>query len=373
VEVATNVRAAAAGDHSSAGSSACMRASGRSIVCAAVSACTSPPSPAGIATRGPIDGAKCAAGAALGTDAPSTEGEDVAAEVGAKVGVADSAPIAPGREASERAVIAARSKSTVRSALAAWTDDADACASPCSLAEATVVGSGASSLVAAIADEGDAASVAIEEAATGAMLSAARGASLGADARNASTRASDSRAAATIAFGADDGAAAAGADDGALAAHGPAPDVARGDAPASLTLRAVTIASPDQIGERSATPGNPASATDATAPASTSAAAAAAKSTDGDHVRRPDIGSLPLIAGATASIAAGDRTGSATPVHGASPPTGLTNVPRVVIAARRGERARPWRAAAIQSSSSWYHGRGNTHDTSGATRPPVPA
>ncbi len=30
----------------------------------------------------------------------------------------------------------------------------------------------------------------------------------------------------------------------------------------------------------------------------------------------------------------------------------------------------PWRAAAIQSSSSWNQGRGNTHDTPGVDRSP---
>jgi hypothetical protein len=135
---------------------------------------------------------------------------------------------------------------------------------------------------------------------------------------------------------------------------------------AGASPRGVTIDSPDQIGERSAIAGRPAPATDDTAPATTSAAAAAAKSTPGDQARSP-APSPPLIDGATAAITSGDSTGIATPAQLDSP-LGVTKVPRVVIAPRRWVDSRPMRAAAIQSSSSWNHGRGKTHDTCGTAR-----
>jgi hypothetical protein len=108
-----------------------------------------------------------------------------------------------------------------------------------------------------------------------------------------------------------------------------------------------TTASPDQIGDRSATPGRPEASTERMAPATTSAAAAAANGTEGDHMRAaargPGSGSADgRIDGATVAITGGASTGIATWLHAVSPASRVRmNVPRVVSADARGVSSSP--------------------------------
>ena len=347
-------------------------------------------------TRGPAIGANCgAAGAAAGAVNAGASVDVVSDAVASDVGSADDAlavdASSPGAAARGCGAAAPSRSSTVRRAWATADEPRAAVASSRSLLDNVANDAGASKAWLREDPVSDDALDAGAEPSTGA------GAGARSSSMRCSMRAIDSRAFSTavevvLGSGALGVTAASGATNerGATGAGA----LVRGAGAGSARLVGVTTASPDQIGERSAIAGSPAAATVDIAPITTSAAAAAAKSTLGDHARRLRcIGAAaslprgaPRIDGATVAITSGASTGIATWAH-ASPRAvsnadgapaaetgdddGAMYVPRVDSDAR-GVASRPWRAAAIQSSSSWNHGRGNSHDTSGAERSPVP-